>query len=154
MADPDTGVTTPITSPDPYANVVDLTGFWQAPTDANRALVLLKLASNRLRLIGENVGVDVDAKSNASAAYLSTVQWVVMEAVKRALLTPMDAAPANSITQTAGPYSENIVFTNPAGDLWFKKTELSALSLWGKQILSSISTSAKDIYSPYDGIGS
>lgn len=145
----------PIAPPNPYADVEDLTNFWQAPDNEARALVLLTLASNRLRLIGEDIGVDTDAKANASPAYFSTIQWVVMEAVKRALLTPMDAPPANSIQQTAGPYSENIVFTNPSGDLWFKKSELSALSLYGKQVLGSISTTPNsDWYSPYDNIGS
>ena len=148
------GATTPIVSPNPYANVDDLTAFWKVPDNTARALVLLKLASNRLRLIGEDLAIDTDAKANASPAYFSTIQWVVMEATKRALLTPTDAAPANSIQQTAGPYSENIVFTNPSGDLWFKKSELNALSLFGKQHLSNISTSRTDIYSAYDGIGS
>lgn len=147
--------TTPIAAPNPYADVSDLTAFWQAPDNAARALVLLTLASNRLRLIGENINVDTDAKSNASPAYFSTIQWVVMEAVKRALLTPTDAPPANSIQQTAGPYSENIVFTNPSGDLWFKKSELTALSLYGNQTLGSISTTPNvDYYSPWDTIGS
>lgn len=143
-----------ITAPAPYATVADLTAFWKVPDDAARALVLLTLASNRLRLIGEGVGVDTDAKANASAAYLSTIQWVVMEATKRALLMPTDAAPANSIQQTAGPYSENIVFTNPSGDLWFKKSELKEIGLNGTQYMTSISTTAADIYSPYDSIGS
>lgn len=144
----------PIAPPNPYADVADLTAFWQAPDNPTRALTLLTLASNRLRLIGEDIGVDTDAKANASPAYFSTIQWVVMEATKRALLTPTDAPPANSIQQTAGPYSENIVFTNPSGDLWFKKSELSALSLYGKQVLGNISTSRTDIYSPWDSIGS
>lgn len=139
-----------IVAPQPYATVADLTAFWKAPDDSARALVLLTLASNRLRLIGENIGIDTDAKANASPAYLSTIQWVVMEATKRALLTPTDAAPANSIQQTAGPYSENIVFTNPSGDLWFKKTELASLSLYGKQKLGSVSTTANDIYTAYE----
>jgi hypothetical protein len=139
--------------PQAFATIEDLTNFWKAPDDANRANFLLSLASNRIRLIGDDIGVDVDAKAQASAAYKSTLQWVVMESVKRALLTPTDAAPANSIQQTAGPYSENIVFTNPSGDLWFKKSELNALSLWGKQRLGSVATTAADIYSDYE-IGS
>lgn len=137
----------PVTAPDPYADVSDLTAFWKAPDDSARALVLLKLASNRLRLIGEDLGISTDDKANNSPAYFSTIQWVVMEATKRALLTPTDAAPANSIQQTAGPYSENIVFTNPSGDLWFKKSELSSLSLYGKQRLGNVSTVPNnDIY--------
>ena len=144
------GVTTPIASPDPYANVENLTEFWQAPTSDARALLLLTLASNRLRLMGEDVEVDTDARSNASAAYFSTIQWVVMEAVKRALQAPVDSQPVETYGQTAGPYSENFKYSNPAGDLWFKKSELQAIGLYGKQSLGSLSTSQNlyyDIYS-------
>jgi len=146
------GVTTPVVSPNPYANADDLAAFWRTLTEAeaSRADDLLTRASNRLRLTGERVGVDVDDKVNNSPAYFSTVQWVVMEAAKRAMLTPIDAPPANSIQQTAGPYSENIVFTNPAGDLWFKKSELHDLGLYGNQTLKGLSTSQHDIYSPYE----
>ena len=146
------GVTTPVVSPNSYANADDLAAFWRTLTeaDASRANDLLTCASNRLRLTGERVGVDVDNKVNNSPAYFSTVQWVVMEAAKRAMLTPIDAPPANSIQQTAGPYSENIVFTNPAGDLWFKKSELHDLGLYGNQTLKGLSTSQRDIYSPYE----
>lgn len=136
------GVTTPVVSPDTYANADDLSAFWKPLTgaDITRSNDLLKRASNRLRIIADNLNQDLDAKVNDNAAYFSTVQWVVMEAAKRAMLTPADAPPANSIQQTAGPYSENIVFTNPAGDLWFKKSELHDLGLYGNQRLGSIST--------------
>lgn len=135
------GVTIPVVSPNPYANNDDLTLFWKAPTDANRSLYLLKMASNRLRLMGQDMGVDVDAKVNADAAYFMTVQWVVMEAVKRALQSPIDGQPVESAGMTAGPYSENFKYSNPSGDLWFKKSELSAIGLYGTQTLGSISTS-------------
>lgn len=147
------GVTTPVVSPNPYANDEDLALFWKPLTgsDKTRANDLLKRASNRLRIIAENVGVDIDGKVNSSPAYFSTVQWVVMEATKRAMLTPIDAPPANSIQQTAGPYSENITFTNPAGDLWFKNNELHDIGLYGNQKLSSISTvPGSKMYDPYE----
>lgn len=133
----------------PYATAAELAAFWKALTEAeeSRATTLLTLASNRLRIIGERVGVDVDARHDESEAYASVLQWVVMEATKRAMLTPTDAPPANSIQQAAGPYSENIVFTNPAGDLWFKHSELQDLGLYGNQSLSSLSTvPGNDIY--------
>lgn len=139
------GVTTPVVSPNPYANNDDLTLFWKAPTDANRSLYLLKMASNRLRLIAQDVSQDLDAKVNADPAYFMTVQWVVMESVKRALQSPIDGQPTESYSQTAGPYSENFKYSNPTGDLWFKKSELSSLGLYGKQSLSSLSTS-QDLY--------
>lgn len=133
----------------PFATIEQFEAFWKPleGADETRAETLLELASNRLRVIGSNVGVDIDAKAEASGAYASVLSWVVMEATKRAMLTPTDSPPANSIQQTAGPYSENIVFTNPAGDLWFKKSELHDLGLYGTQRLSSISTvPGNDIY--------
>jgi len=135
------GVVTPVYTPDPYANVDDLTLFWKAPDSSTRALYMLKMASNRLRLIGSDVSVNVDDKVNADPAYFMTVQWVVMESVKRALQAPLDQQPTESYGQTAGPYSENFKYSNPSGDLWFKKSELSALGLYGKQSLSSLNTS-------------
>lgn len=145
-------VSTPVESPNAYADHEDLAIFWRTLTEAEdtRADSLLKLASNRLRTIATKQGKNLDDMANDDAAYFSTVQWVVMEATKRAMLTPTDAPPANSIQQTAGPYSENIVFTNPAGDLWFKKIELSDLGL-SYQMLGSISTVPGSLmYDPYE----
>lgn len=133
----------------PFATVADLEGFWRPMTDAekSRANTLLPLASNRLRLKAENLGWSLDDKVNSSEIYKSNVQYVVMEATKRAILTPVDAPPANSVQQTAGPYSENIVYTNPSGDLWFKNAELAELGLYGRQTLNSLVTTRKELYS-------
>lgn len=132
-----------------FATKEELAAFWRplTATEENRADTLLLLASNRLRLIAEDLNIDLDAKVNNSEVYKSNVQYVVMESVKRALLTPVDAPPANSIQTTAGPYSENIAFTNPSGDLWFKKGELSEIGLYGRQTLNSIVTTREELYS-------
>lgn len=143
------GVTTPVNKPDAYANASDLTAYWKAPTDANRANYMLKMASNRLRQIATDVGVDLDAKVNADIVYFLNVQSVVMEATKRALQAPTDQQPTESYAQTAGPYSENFKYSNPAGDLFFKKAELGLLNLYGQQSMYGISTSQTDIYSGY-----
>ena len=136
----------------PFANLAQLEAFWKdiAIVDEGRATILLELASNRLRLIGEDVGVDVDNKVATSEAYETTIRWVVMEAVKRAISTPTDQPPVETWSQTAGPYSENYKYSNPTGDIYFRKSELSSLGLYGKQSLGSISTSQNlygDIYS-------
>lgn len=135
-----------------FATLAQFEVFWKDIPDADepRAEYLLLLASDRLRLIGEDVGVNVDTKHDENTAYASTLQWVVMEAAKRAMLTPIDLPPVDTFQQTAGPYSENIKYSNPSGDLWFKKSELSSLGLYGRQTLDSISTSQNlyyDIYS-------
>lgn len=131
------------------ASVEQLQAFWRTLTadEQTRANVLLLLASNRLRQIAADLGIDLDAKVTGGDIFASNVQWVVMEAVKRAMLTPVDTPPVNQFQQTAGPYSENYTFTNPAGDLWFKRAELTAIGLYGNQTLSSISSTPNyDIY--------
>lgn len=136
------GVTTPVTAPNTYANKDDLTLYWKAPTgDGAREDYILKMASNRLRQIALDVGIDLDAQVNANAVYFLNVQGVVMEAAKRALQAPLDQQPTETYGQTAGPYSENFKYSNPAGDLFFKKAELNLLGLYGTQKLSGISTS-------------
>jgi len=129
--------------------VPELEAFWRPLTDAEntRAQSLLLLASNRLRLMAENININLDDKVDASEIYKSNVQYVIMEAVKRAIVMPTDQLPVNSQQTTAGPYSENITFTNPSGDLWFKKQELSEIGLYGRQSLNSISTTRKELYS-------
>lgn len=132
----------------PFATKEDLAAYWRILTtpEQARADVMLGLASNRLRLMGEDVGVDLDAKKTASEAFADTIKWVTMEAVKRAMATPIDQPPVDSWQQTAGPYSENYKYSNPSGDLWFKKSELQSLGLNGRQTLDSISTTKTDIY--------
>jgi len=91
-----------------------------------------------------DVSKDLDALVNANEVYFLNVQGIVMEATKRALQAP-EGAPVETAGMTAGPYSENFKYSNPAGDLYFKKAELQLIGLWGTQSLSSLSTSS-DLY--------
>ena len=132
-----------------YATVQDLETYWRPLNEAEeaRAADLIALASSRLRLYADAAGVDLDAKAAASEDYANALKWVVMEATKRAMSTPIDTPPVDSWSQTAGPYSENYEFTNPSGDLWFKKAELKTLGISGVQRATSISPATrKDIY--------
>lgn len=135
------GITTPITAPGAYANYEDLTLYWKAPSDTTRADYILKMVSNRLRQMATDLDKDLDALVNANEVYFLNVQSVVMEASKRALQAPLDQQPTESYGQTAGPYSENFKYSNPAGDIYFKKAELQLIGFWGNQSLDSISTS-------------
>lgn len=123
-----------------YAEISDLVIFWRElnETERQRAEMLLKLASNILRGKGASVGIDIDAEKNKNTVFAENLKWVTLEAVKRALQTPQDTPPVNSYSQTAGPYSENFTYTNPSGDLWFKKSELQILGFGGVQKISSI----------------
>lgn len=144
------GVTTPVTAPDAYANHEDLTLYWKAPDDNTRADYILKMVSNRLRQMATDLDKDLDVLVNANEVYFLNVQSVVMEATKRALQAPLDQQPTETYGQTAGPYSENFKYSNPAGDIYFKKAELQLIGFWGNQSLDSLSTSQNlygDIYS-------
>lgn len=132
-----------------YATVQDLETYWRPLSESEepRATDMLALASSRLRLYAQPSGVDLDAKAAADKDYAAALKWVVMEATKRAMSTPIDTPPVDSWSQTAGPYSENYKFTNPSGDLWFKKSELKTLGISGIQRATSISPETrKDIY--------
>lgn len=136
-------------NPNSYATVEDLSTYWRPilESETGRAESLLSLASSRLRVYASGACVNLDERASYDPDYANTLKWVVMEAVKRAMSTPVDVPPVDSYSQAAGPYSENYRFTNPSGDLWFKKTELKALGISGNQIVDSITPNTRrDIY--------
>ena len=132
-----------------YATAADLEVFWRPldTTEEARASDLITIASSRLRVYAKASGIDLDTKAAGDEDYANALKWVVMESVKRAMSTPIDTPPVDSWSQTAGPYSENYKFTNPSGDLWFKKAELKTLGISGVQRATTITpTTRKDIY--------
>lgn len=132
-----------------YATVEDLSTYWRPieESETARAEDLLSLASSRLRLCAAKVDIDIDTGIENDDDYKDAVKWVVMEATKRALQTPVDVPPVDNYSQSAGPYSENYRFTNPSGDLWFKKAELKTLGIAGVQKITSITPiTRKDVY--------
>lgn len=133
----------------PFATKEELIAYWRPLTgdEPARADILLSLASNRLRLTAEGDSIDLDAKALASEAYKTTLRWVVMEAVKRAMQTGVDMPSVESYQQTAGPYSENIKYVNPTGDLFFRKSELADLGLSGQQTLKAFMLAPESYYS-------
>ena len=133
-----------------YATVSDLQTYWGATFDSARAESLMFIASARLRFIAESENIDLDVRAS-DKDYAEVLKWVVMEATKRALNTPTNIPPVDTYSQTAGPYSENYKFTNPSGDLWFRKAELQSLGLSGDQHIVSLSpTTRGDIYKERD----
>ena len=110
-----------------------LAEIWRAldVDEEKRAEALIHAASTQLRLIAKNNKVDLDEiiEEDDSKVFADSVRFVVLAAVKRAMLTPVDAPPATQWSQAASPYSESMTFTNPASDLYFKKSELQMLGL-------------------------
>lgn len=134
---------------EPFATVDDLEQYWRPLTESERgrAEMLLSIASDKLRMLALQKGFDLDTfiTDPDNDLYKTTLQYTVLDATKRAMQAPADLPPVDSYSQTAGPYSENIKYTNPTGDLFFKKSELSALMLSGQNI-SAISGTRRRIY--------
>lgn len=130
-----------------FATTADLEKFWRtlSAEEKTRAEYLLILASDTLRQIAMNSGKDLDQMVTDGKIIQNTLKQIVMESVKRAMLTPQNQPPVNQMSQTAGPYSESFVFANPAGDIWFKDKELKMIRLKGQKF-SSVSTSRTNIY--------
>lgn len=121
------------------ATIEELATFWKEIDESHkkRAEMLLRMATNILRGKSAKFGVILDEKAESDEIFKDNVKWVIFEAVKRALQTPQDMPPVNSYSQSAGAYSENFTYANPAGDLWFKKSELQILGFGGNQRLKS-----------------
>lgn len=138
----------------PFATVAELSAYWRpitAGAETERATMLLNIASSRLRITA-GASVNLDEKSTNDPLFAQTLKWIVMEAVKRAMISPVDAPSVETYQQTAGPYSENYKYTNPTGDLFFRKSELAAIGLSVNQRLSSISPkSSREVYPTDEG---
>lgn len=122
----------------PYATVPELEAFWrplQSADETARAGTLLSMGSNYLRQIAANNGVDLDTKITADTTSMlaESVKLVVLQAVKRAMVIPTDAPPADAWSQSASPYAESMTFTNPSSDLFFKSSELALLGMYRRR---------------------
>lgn len=131
-----------------YATIEDLSTYWRpiSPSETNRANMLLEIASSRLRVEADKVDIAIDDRVSYDDDYALAVKLVVIDAVKRALATPIDTPPVDNYSQSAGPYSENYRFTNPSGDLWFKKAELRSIGIGIAKIGTIKPNTRRDIY--------
>ena len=140
-------VNAPVSEGEPFATVEELEKFWKSleESEEDRAEYLLILASDTLRQLALNAGKNLETLVSDGKILSNTLRQIVMEAVKRAMLTPVDQKPITQGSMTAGPYAETLTFANPAGDIWFKNSELKTLKLRGQKF-SSVSTSRTNIY--------
>lgn len=113
-----------------FATVDDLVARWRVLSDSEerQAEVLLDDASDLIRT----------ECPRYAAANPMTLKRIACAIVKRAMLTGDDAAGISQYTQTAGPFSESLTYSNPAGDLYLTSAEKRSLG-YGRQRAFSIS---------------
>lgn len=114
----------------PYATPQDLESRWRPllPDELERAAVLLGDAATRIRAAAP----DVDVRIASQELDADIPLLVSVEMVRRAMLAPVDQAPAGQVQQTAGPFSQSVSYTNPTGDLYLTKAERQMLGAGGQ----------------------
>ena len=107
-----------------FADVSDIENRWRELTtdEQDRASVLIDDASAMLA-----AQVEIDA---ADTAQIELLKIVTCSMVIRAMsATEADSYGANSMTMTAGPYSQSWNYSNPTGDMYLTKYEKKLLGI-------------------------
>lgn len=113
-----------------FADVTDVEARWRPLTagEKSRCKVLLEDASSLIR-------DTIPTWEEASAATLKRIACAV---VVRAMNTPEQAGGGgvSSVQVTAGPYSQQVSYSNPGGDLYLTRAERAALTGGGRRAWS------------------
>lgn len=114
-----------------FATINDLQKLWRPITsdEMDRALELLDVVSDSLRIEADKVGKDLDAKIADKPALATVAKSVTVDIVARTLMTSTDQEPMTQMTQSALGYSFQGSFLVPGGGLFIKKSELARLGL-------------------------
>ena len=115
-----------------FATVADLEARWRDLSDAEeaRASVLLDDAAAYLQAL-----VEVDPDNEVQAANLKMVSCNM---VKRAMSSAAsDAFGVTNATATMGPFSQQVAYANPSGDMYVSKSERAILGI-GTATIGSI----------------
>ena len=114
-----------------FATISDLQKLWRPITsdEMDRALELLDVVSDSLRIEADKVGKDLDAMIADKPALSTVAKSVTVDIVARTLMTSTDQEPMTQMTQSALGYSFQGSFLVPGGGLFIKKSELARLGL-------------------------
>lgn len=123
-----------------FATIDDLTALWRLlkPDESRRALKLLEVVSDTLRIEAERVGKNLDIMVENSQPYANVVKSVTVDIVARILMTSTDQEPMTQITESALGYSFSGSYLVPGGGLFIKDSELKRLGLTKKQKIGVI----------------
>lgn len=123
-----------------FATIDDLKALWRLlkPDESRRALKLLEVVSDTLRIEAERVGKNLDIMVENSQPYANVVKSVTVDIVSRILMTSTDQEPMTQMTESALGYSFSGSYLVPGGGLFIKDSELKRLGLTKKQKIGVI----------------
>lgn len=113
-----------------FATIQDVTDLWRdmTPEETARAVSLLPVVSDSLRVEAKRVGKDLDEMA-LDPPFASVLKSVTVDIVTRTLLTSTSDEPSTQSTQSALGYSQTATFLVPGGGLFIKNSELGRLGL-------------------------
>lgn len=114
-----------------FATITDLQTLWRPinSDEMDRALELLEVVSDSLRVEADKVGKNLDLMLIDKPHLKSVAKSVVVDVVARTLMTSTSQEPMTQMTQSALGYSVQGSFLVPGGGLFIKKAELNRLGL-------------------------
>lgn len=114
-----------------FATIDDITNLWRpmTPAETDRAIALLPVVSDNLRVEADKVGKDLDKMVVDNETYANVVKSVVVDIVSRTLLTSTENEPMTQTSESALGYSWSGSYLVPGGGLFIKKSELARLGL-------------------------
>ena len=114
-----------------FATVLDIITLFRPlePDEDARAEALLPIVSDRLRILADNYGRDLDEMIEKKPALASVAKSVTADIVARALQTPTTGAPMSQFSESGMGYSASGTFLVPGGGIFIKREELKALGL-------------------------
>ncbi len=113
-----------------FATVDDVINLFRELTtyEIVRALELLPVVSDNLRLEADKVGKDLDLMAEEDV-FANVLRSVIVDVVARTLMTSTDQEPMTQTNESALGYSFSGSFLVPGGGLFIKRTELARLGL-------------------------
>lgn len=125
------GVKKEIIMSESFATIEDITNLYRAlsPAEQTRAANLLPIVSDRLRILANNCGRDLDQMIAKKPALANVAKSVTVDIVARALQTPTEGAPMSQFSESGMGYSASGTFLVPGGGIFIKREELKALGL-------------------------
>ncbi|MDR0848083.1 MAG: phage Gp19/Gp15/Gp42 family protein [Propionibacteriaceae bacterium] len=129
---------------EPFATVTDLATLWRplSAPEQSRAEGLLEVASAMVRQ--ECPGIDTKLAADPPLMDPSIPRWVVCQAVKRVMQSSVDMPSVTQQQQTVGPVSLGFTLSNPSGDMYVTRSELTMLGQ-SEQVAVSIPMRQGDV---------
>jgi hypothetical protein len=121
-----------------FATVEDIQNLWRPLTaeEQQRAEYLLPLVSDELRVLANNVNVDLDAKASDDSAYASVLKIVTVDVVCRVLRQSTEGDAMSQESQSALGYTWSGTYAVAGGGIAnaILKNDLKKLGLLRQQM--------------------